>query len=220
MNIEINKLREEIEASLRYLYSYKAYYQALSEQTRVDKINKNVEFWMTFSDSILSNLFISIRRLYENKRESFNVQRFIEICYKRHHEFSLHSLQTRKVSSGILSIAQAEEYIKGKYEPSKADFHAMAAYIKTNSKGMRGVYTKVASEVYAHAIHYNHKSALLPNQNLNLNDIEIALLSVWHVYEQVWQLYENGRKPVYETGSSYTRMNEIINGVLAQIDAV
>ena len=36
-------------------------------------------------------------------------------------------------------------------------------------------------------------------KELNYGEIEVVLLSVWHCYQQIWGLYENGTKPTLET---------------------
>jgi len=218
MRSEISNFRITIESSLRFLYSLIAYHEALSKEEYVSQMNRNADFWRLFEASMLSSVFISIRRLYENEADSFNFQNFIRNCSSNLEEFSLKNIKDRKIRSGALSVEEAEIYIVGKYEPSNQDFNEMARFVKERSKNMRGVYTKVASKIYAHAIHFTHSEVLKPNQSLNLYEIEKALLSVWHVYEQVWQLYENGRKPEY-TESKYQYKNEVIESVIVQLNA-
>lgn len=218
MRSEIINFGINIESSLRFLYSLIAFHEALGNKEYVGEINNNANFWRLFEASMLSSVFISIRRIYENEPDSHNFQNFIRNCSENIEQFTLQNVKNRKISSGALPIAEAEKYIVGKYQPSQEDFTGLARYVKERSKNMRGVYTKVASKVYAHAIHFKHLEALKPNQSLNLYEIEKALLSVWHVYEQVWQLYENGKKPDYNE-SKYQYKNEVTESVIAQLKA-
>jgi hypothetical protein len=219
MRSEIGKLRIESESSLRFLYSLIAFNEAMTSSETVNKINKNPDFWRLFEASMFSNVFIAIRRLYEKRPSYFCIQRFTENCIANVEEFSLSSIRDRKFREGALSYEEASRYISNKYEPSEEDFKEMSAFIRSRSKNMKGIYSDVASTVYAHAIHFSHSEVLSANQTLNLHEIERALLSVWHVYEQVWQLYENGRKPTYDVEPSYQYKEEVIGGVMAQINA-
>jgi len=218
MKVEIEKLRIEVESTIRFLYSVIAFHEALAHENNVAKMNQNPDFWRIFESSMLANVFIGIRRIYEAKSKTFNFQKFIEKCISNKDEFSLTKLQERKVQSGALSVEKAKSYVDDKYEPCENDFKEMARLVRTKSKNMKGVYTNVASKVYAHAIHFSHAEALNSNQDLNLYEIEEALLSVWHCYEQVWQLYENGRKPTYEV-PSYPYKKEVVDCVYKQINA-
>lgn len=217
MRSEIDKFRITIESSLRFLYSLIAFHEALSKEEYVGEINRNAHFWRLFEASMLSSVFISIRRLYENESDSFNFQGFIRNCINNLQDFSLENIKERKIRSGALTVEEAEKYIVGKYESSEEDFKEMARHVKERSKNMKGAYTNVATKVYAHAIHFSHSEALKPNQSLNLYEIENALLSVWHVYEQAWQLYENGRKPEYSE-STYQYKSEVFESVIAQLN--
>jgi hypothetical protein len=77
---------------------------------------------------------------------------------------------------------------------------------------MKGLYTDIASKVYAHAIHTDAEEIFKLSQGANFEEIESALTSVWHVYQQVWQMYENGRVPDLNIGS-YPYINEVIEAV-------
>lgn len=60
---------------------------------------------------------------------------------------------------------------------------------------MKGVYTTVANEIFAHAVYTRYPVIYDLMKNLEFEEVEKALNSIWHVYAQIWQLYENGRQP-------------------------
>jgi len=65
-------LRTKIEVALNSLYLQRAFKESLSEQSNVDKINLNAEFWQCIEISLNTQIFISLRRLYENGVDTFN----------------------------------------------------------------------------------------------------------------------------------------------------
>lgn len=218
MKENINNLRIEAESTLRYLYCVIAFHEALSDEGKVKKMNANPDYWRIYESSLLTSVFIGIRRLYESKNKTFNFQNFIEKRILEIEEFSLPKLKIRKIQTGAITEETAPTYLKNKYEPSINDFQEIARVVREKSKKMKGPYSNVASKVYTHAIHFSHSEALQSDQNLNLYEMEETLLSVWHCYEQVWQLYDNGNKPTFND-QSYPYKNEVINSVHKQINA-
>ena len=81
---------------------------------------------------------------------------------------------------------------------------------------MKGIYLNIASTVYAHAIHFDHFSLLSLEEKLNINEIEEAVLSIWHVYEQIWEMYMNGNHPKFVI-EEYKYKSEITESVKRQI---
>jgi len=54
------------------------------------------------------------------------------------------------------------------------------------------------------------------SEKLNFEEIEQALISIWHAYEQVWHLFENGRRPHFEI-RPYPYEQEVIDSVIKQV---
>jgi hypothetical protein len=161
-------------------------------------------------------MFIGIRRLYENKGDTFNIQTFIEKCRDNIHLFSKEDLRKRKLSSDKDALSWIDSYMLDVYEPSTDDFNWLSALIKKNSKKINNLYVPAASKVYAHAVYTDHEEINAMLSGLEFGEIEVALTSIWHVYEQIWQLYENGRAPQFEI-RQYPYREEVFKAVLDQI---
>lgn len=212
----IDNLRKETVTTLRVLYALKQFRLFLTKQEDVNKINKNPYFWQIFEVSVRTNLFIGIRRLYEVKSGTFNFQKFIEKCIENIEDFSKKSLRARKLKASANSSDWIDSYMENKYEPTEHDFKALSKIVRNNSKKMKGIYTEAANKIYAHAIHLDKVSMADFSENLEFDEIEAALLSIWHCYEQVWQMYENGRKPEYEIGV-YPYKQEVYESLIKQL---
>lgn len=188
----------------------------VTRQEDVDKININPNFWKIFEVSVRTNLFIGIRRLYEVKNGTFNFQKFIEQCIENIEKFSKKSLRERKLQGSENASEWIDSYMKDTYEPTEKDLKALSKIVRQNSKKMRGIYTEAASKIYAHAIHLDYTSKADISDKLKFEEIEKALLSIWHCYEQVWQLYENGKEPEYEVGE-YPYKQEVFDSLIKQL---
>lgn len=216
MRDSIDSLRKEAETTLRALYALEQFRRSLSCEDCVEKINKNANFWLIYDSSVRTSLLLGIRRLYENKAHTFNFHKFVELCKKNVDSFSKHSLRSRKLSGSSNVSEWIDGYMEDVYEPTKEDFSSLAKVVRQNSKKMKGVYSDVASTVFAHAVHTDHASIFAKMQDLNFDEIETALSSIWHAYDQIWRMYENGSRPVLEI-TAYRYKKEIIDSVIQQL---
>lgn len=216
MREHIDSLRKEAETTLRVLYALMQFRHSITCKQCVNKINENANFWVVYESSVRTNLFIGIRRLFENKANTFNFQKFVEFCVKNIESFSRESIRERKISGSSNADEWIDEYMTGVYEPSEEDFNSLARLVRKNSKKMKGVYTNIASTVYAHAVHMSHPVISDMMKGLEFEEIEMALNSIWHVYEQIWQIYENGRQPNIEI-KAYPYKQEVFDSVISQV---
>ena len=216
MREQLNNLRKETETTLRVLYALKQFRLFLTKREYVDKLNKNPDFWMIFETSLRTNLFLGIRRLYEGKSESFNFQNFILHCIKNIDKFSKKSLRTRRISGSNNAHEWIDDFMASVYESKESDFRKLAKIVRINSKKMKGIYTDAASKIYAHAIHMDQASIANITEQLSFDDMELALSYVWHVREQIWQMYENGIEPQFDIGK-YPYEHEVIEAIVKQL---
>lgn len=212
MRENIKNLRKETETTLRVFYALRQFRQLLTRNDDVAKINQNANFWMVYESSLRTNMFIGIRRLCESKTGTFNFQKFIDECIKNLASFSSRALRQRKYEGSPNADEWIDYYMKDVYEPSADDFNSLAKLVRENSKNMKGTYTQAANKIYAHAIHMDYASMAAISDKLNFEEIEKALTSIWHAYEQVWQMFENGRSPLLAV-ASYPYAQEVIDSV-------
>lgn len=216
MRDHLNTLRNEAESSLRVLYALRQFRTLLSDQKSVNELNKNVHFWQIFESALVTKLFISLRRLYDSSGDTFTVQSFIKDCIVHVDQFSSATLRKRKMEESASAHEWIDGYMKDVHEPTAEDFRSLAKLVKDNSKRMKGLYTDIASKVCAHAIHTDTEEIFKLSQGANFDEIESALTSIWHVYQQVWQMYENGRAPDLNIGK-YPYIDEVVDSVNRQV---
>lgn len=216
MKENLNNLRKETETALRVLYALKQFRFFVSTQETVDKLNENADFWLIYETSVRTHLFISIRRLYEGKPGTFNFQGFINNCITNIDDFNRDALRKRKESGSSSAKEWIDEYMQDTYEPLESDFRELSKIVRENSKKMKGIYTDAASKIYAHAIHLDHASIASITDKLEFDEMESALLSIWHCYDQVWQMYQNGRKPDLIVGK-YPYEQEVYDSLTKQL---
>ncbi|MBL4900902.1 MAG: hypothetical protein JKX76_14930 [Colwellia sp.] len=216
---QLEHLRRETESCLRVFYSLKQFRSYLQEGETTALLNKNPEFWQVYEISVRSRLFIGIRRLYEGKNNTFNFQNFINKCIASVDDFSKDKLRKRKLSLGQESTEWIDSYMEGVYEATEEDFRTLSKIVRSNSKRMKGIYSDAASTIYAHGVHMDHAKISQISDQLNFDEMEKALLSIWHCYEQVWQMYLNGQKPLLEV-IQYPYKSEVIESLDKQLGLI
>jgi len=212
----IDNLRNETETTLRVFYALRQFRSFLITSEGTEKINNNPDFWRIYETSLRTNMFVGIRRLYEAKPGTFNFQKFIDSCIDNISQFSKDALRTRKIKGSVNTYEWLDNYMKDVHEPNDSDFKSLARLVRDNSKNIKGPYINAATKIYAHAIHMDHASMQKLSEKLNFEEIEQALTSIWHAYEQVWQMFENGIRPHFEI-RPYPYEQEVIDAVNKQV---
>ncbi len=216
MKTILNTLRRESESTIRAMYALQQFKALLANQEHVNRINENVHFWLLFESSLVTKLFIGIRRLFESKADSFNFQRALNMIKNKIDEFRPAALEQRKLEGQSGRPAWLDAYMADVHTPTGADFDALGKLARASSKRMKGVYTHAASRIFAHAVHTD--TTVISNllADTNFDEIETALIAIWHFYDQVWQMYENGREPSLQM-SPYPYKEEVQQSVIQQV---
>lgn len=209
-------LRKETETTIRVMYALQKFNLSLENTEYVNSVNKNVHFWIIFESSLIMKLFIGIRRLFEGKNDTFNFHKFIKYCKENIEDFSIEALEKRKLKESKTRPYWIDDYLIAAHVATDDDFHKLSKLVKENSKKMKVIYTDAASKIFAHAVHTDSEIVKEILDKLNFEEIETSLKSLWHVYEQVWQMYENGRQPSFIV-SSYPHKEEVYDSVFKQL---
>src|SRR4051812_2748765 len=115
MRRNIENLRKEVESTLRTCLALKQFRHSLRCKECTEKINENVYFWIIFQTSLQTNMFIGLRRLFDNGQDTFNFQKMIGLCKKNVGEFSKESLRQRKVHGSDNAEEWIESYMEDIY---------------------------------------------------------------------------------------------------------
>ena len=216
MEKHLNHLRSEVIVALRATYALQQFLQCLSIKEDVKKLNENSEFWMLFESSTRLQVFLSLRRIFENMRGTHNFQVFVNHCVEQVHLFSKTELRKRKFVGWEPDDSVLDDYLNNAYEATKDDFHKLSSLVRDNSKGIKSKYLNISSKVIAHAVLIDYEEIKSLYKGTTITEIESALNAVWHCYGQVWQMYHNGHAPIFEIGK-YPYGHEIKDALLKQV---
>lgn len=216
MKKNIDYFRNEVESALRNCLALRQFRKSLRCKECVSKLNENVYFWIIFQDSVQTNLFIKLRRLFDQGADTFNFYKMMKECEENIQDFSKNSLRLRKVNSSDNAAEWIEQYMINVHEVTVEDFKNLRKIVKEPSKLIEELSREVANKVYAHAIILDKDAKNEKLKDLNLEKIETCLSALWHTYQQIWQMYENGRKPTVEI-LEYSHAMEVQDAISKQI---
>ena len=211
-----NYIRREVETTLRVFYALRQFRWSLTQPERVHAINLNVHFWTIFESSARTNMFVGIRRLFESKSDTHDFQSFINHCRGNIEGFSAPAIRERKLKGSSNAEDWIDEYMQRIYVGTRKDILDIGRMVRDSSRKMRSTYTEAATKIYVHAIHTDPTEMFELSKDFEFREIETALTSVWHAYQQIWQLYLNGRKPTLKI-EAYPYADEIAAAVDSQI---
>lgn len=219
MNIryQLEIFRQEVEVTIRALNALEYFLYLLQYERTVLILNENPRFWQQYERALTIQIFIGIRRLFENEKDSFNFQKFINHCIDSVEEFSIGALENRKIEGHQHRPEWLDEFMANVYVPQKSDFLDLARLVKRNSKKINELYKKISTRIFAHALTYDIEESQKMLRQVRLFEIESGLEALWHVYEEIWNLYENGVRPRLEIGNLYKFKPEVQGSLNKQI---
>lgn len=213
----LRTFEKETETTIRVFYTLKRFNEYLTDEDGVEKVNKNVHFWMIFEASLQSKLFIGLRRLFEDQNDPLTFQNFINKCKANIHEFSKSSLEKRRLEGQSIRPDYLDDYLNEVYTPTIDDFHMLAKLVKDNNKEMKQLYLDIGSRVFAHAIHTDNKVINSMLSALSFDKVETSLKALWTVCNEVHKMYHNGMKPCTQV-REYFYIDEVYNSLQKQLD--
>ena len=212
----IETLKTETESSLRALHALIQFYTFLSDYQSLEKVNENPYFWKVFESALTTKLFVSIRRLFDDGKDTFKFSSVVGSCKKRIHEFKKPALEIRKMNGDSCRPVWLDQYLLEAYEANQEDFAKLSKLVWKNSRNMSGKYKEAATLVFVHAIETDKFAISNRLSELEFEEIEISLNAIWHFCVQVQQMYDNGIEPSFDI-KPYPYVAEVRNSVIRQL---
>jgi hypothetical protein len=192
---ELEMFRKEEEASAQFFYAYQGIHAAAHDNKDVEALlNTAPLFWMTCAGALQTAAFIALGRVFDQD-STHNLDRVLRVAQDNPHIFSKEALARRKQGNSAQRPDWIDEYMRGVYEPVPADFRRLRAHVRKRRRIYENNYRDVRNRFFAHKELSDKATAVLftKGSNRELQQLHAFLGSL---YESLWQLFFNGRKPV------------------------
>jgi hypothetical protein len=192
---ELEVLRTEAEAAAQFFYSYLAIHAAAGDHRPVHRLlNRSALFWNTILGGLQTSTFIVLGRILDQS-SAHNVDRILKIAQSHHDIFSRQALGRRK--QGVLKTAPdwLPEYLESAYVPKAADFRRLRAYVHKQRKVYNDKYRDLRRKVFAHKELTDPAAVSALFARTNVRELQRLIVFFSRLYDALWQLFFNGRKP-------------------------
>jgi len=194
---ELEQLRRDSNAATQFLYAWISFHACAGRSTKILRgVNRTPLFWNTCLAALQSSLFIALGRIFDRNPKSHSLDRLLREAIQNPAIFSKSALAKRKAkqSPGATWI---NDYVKDAYVPTKADFQRLRRYAIKKRTVYEKAYEKIRHKIFAHSGAASRQKSDELFSKTNLHELQRLVLSMNELHEALWQLYINGRRPLF-----------------------
>jgi hypothetical protein len=193
---ELEIFRTEAEAAAQFFYAYLAVHAVAADHRPVYRLlNTAPLFWNTNLGALQTSAFIVLGRVFD-QGTNHNVDRVLKIAHKNPNIFSKAALGVRKQGGNGNPPDWLEEYLRDAYVPTPADFRRLRAHVRKYRKIYVERYRDLRHKIFAHKVVSDRAATDALFGRTNIRELQRLLAFLGSLYEALWQLFYNGRKPV------------------------
>ena len=169
---ELEVFRTEAEAAMQFFYAYLTVHAVAKDHEPVRRLlNTAPLFWNTNLGALQTAAFMALGRVFDQD--------------------SRHNLdQLLRTAQNNLSI-----FSKG-YVPTPADFRRLRAHVRKHRRAYEANYRDLRHRLFAHKRVSARADINALFAKTNIRELQKMLAFLGSLYEALWQLFFNGRKPV------------------------
>ena len=194
---ELEVFRQEAESAVQFFYAWLSVHQVASRNETVeDLLNAAPLFWNTALGALQSSAFIALGRIFDQERDTHNIDCLIRLAQINPDIFSLEALAERKRRLAPTANEWLAEYLKNAHVPTHDDFRRLRKHVAARRKIYEANFRPVRHKVFAHK-HLSHQvdqQALFAK--VSVPEIQQVLVFLRRLHQALWDLLLNRRKPV------------------------
>lgn len=192
---ELEVLRTEAEAAAQFFYSYLTIHAVAGDHRPVYRLlNGSALFWNTILAGLQTSTFIVLGRILDQS-SAHNVDRVLKIAQNHPDIFSRAALGKRKQGNLKTPPDWLPEYLEGAYVPKAVDFRRLRAHVQKQRKIYNDKYRDLRRKVFAHKELTDPAAVSALFAKTNIRELQRLLVFFSRLYDALWQLFFNGRKP-------------------------
>ena len=193
---ELEVFRTEVQSATQFFYAYLAIHSEIAGNKEALKlVNETPLFWKTNIGALQISLFITLGRIFD-KTSKHNIDSLIKTAVKNKNIFSKTSLEARKRNGSNNADEWIDDYMKTVYVPEDADFSRLQKHIEKYRKLYDSNYRKIRNKIFAHKEFSKPSQTQKLFKKTNIRELERIFTFLNKLYEALWQLFNNGRKPI------------------------
>jgi hypothetical protein len=192
---EMEVFRTEAESAIQFFYSWLGVHAIASEDEEVHGLlNQAPLFWKSVLGALQTSTFIALGRVFD-QNSKHNVDRLLKMGQSNMPIFSKTALAERKQRSSANADEWLAKYLLDVYVPTANDFRRLRRYVAKKRIIYEQNYRAVRHQFFAHREVSQQAEIQALFAKTNVQELQQLLVFLLRLYEALWQLYHNGRKP-------------------------
>jgi hypothetical protein len=198
--IELEVFRKEADSAIQFFYSYLSVNALAIKHKEVHHLLDTAPlFWNTTLAALQASTFIVLGRVFEKERKStHNIHKLLQIAESNRDIFSVDSFAERRRRGSSNADEWLGEYLNHVYVPTDKDFIRLKGYVAKRRKIYRHNYRDIRNKFFAHKEISAEGDVLFLFEKTNIGELQKLLIFLIQLHETLWQLYHNGRKPIFQ----------------------
>jgi len=157
-------------------------------------LNGSALFWNTVLAGLQTSTFIVLGRILDQS-SAHNVNRVLKIAQSHPDIFSRPALGKRKQDNLKTPPEWLPEYLEAAYVPKVADFRRLRTHVQKQRRIYNDKYRDLRRKVFAHKELTDPAAVSALFAKTNIRELQQLLVFFSRLYDALWQLFFNGRKP-------------------------
>jgi hypothetical protein len=194
---DLELFRTEVEGAIQCFYAWDAIHTVAASDKQVFLLlNEAPLFWNTSLGALQTSTFVALGRIFDTDARSHSVSKLLATAHRNLFIFSKTALAERKRAQSSNADEWLPKYLESVYEPTNEDFRRLKSYVAKRRKIYEKNYQPLRHKVFAHREISNQAEVIELFSNTNIRELQQLLIFLRKLYEALWQLYFNGRKPL------------------------
>lgn len=193
---ELEIFRCESEETTQHFYAFLTVHAAAADHPSVyNLLNEAPLFWNTCLRALQTAHLVALGRVFD-QGSPHNVDRLLRIAQKHPQIFSKEALGRRKQANRAHPPDWLPTYLERAYQPKPNDFRRIRGVIRKWRRIYEDRYRPLRHKIFAHADLANKTEIAQLFAKTNIRELQRLHSFLGSLYEGLWQLFFNGRKPV------------------------
>ncbi len=194
---ELEIFRTEAEAGTQFFYAYLAVHSVAANHKAIYKLlNMAPLFWNTCLAALQTASFMALGRIFDHD-SNHNLSKLLRIAQDHREIFSKRALGQRKLGDSPVPPTWLAEYLHDSYEPTVRDFRRIRAHVRKRRQLYESNYRDIRHKWFAHKAVSDQTEIAALFGKTNIRDLQKLFAFLCSLYEALWELFFNGRKPVF-----------------------
>jgi hypothetical protein len=193
---QLEIFRTESNSAAQYLYAYLFIHEIAARRRSVHALlNTAPLFWNTALSALQLGIFIALGRIFD-QNSAHNLDRLIGVAQRNLGLFSKTALGVRKQGPSSTPPAWLKEYLSTSYVPDVDDFRKLRLLVRKNRVIYEARYRVIRHKFFAHKELSDPAEIGALFAKTNIDELQRLVTFTGSLYDAMWELYVNGRKPV------------------------